>query len=126
MISTGLLRASLWLSFPFNLMAALIFAFPAALPGRLLGLAADTDPLYRALCAFLVALFGFAYAWLARQPDPRQPMLILGAAGKAGAFSVAMLLWMAGAGSPAVVLLAVGDLVLAAVWILAFFPEPGR
>lgn len=119
MISTGLLRASLWLSFPFNMVAALIFAFPAALPGRLLGLAAGTDPLYRALCAMFVALFGVTYAWLARQPQPRQPLLALGAVGKASAFTLALLLWMGGAASIALVGLAVGDLALAILWFLA-------
>jgi hypothetical protein len=62
------LRRALWVSVAYNLAAALLFAFPASSFGRLAGLPSPVPPVYSALVAFFVALFGGTYAWLARQP----------------------------------------------------------
>ena len=112
-----LVRASLWLTAPLNLGVALVLAFPASAPGRLLGLPGVVDPVYAGLSALMVALFGLAYAWLALQPRLDRPVLYLGAIGKAGVFVLAALLWLAHAASGAIALVASGDLALACLWL---------
>jgi len=116
-VTEAAVRLSLWLAFPFNLLAAAILAFPSSQLGQLMGLPASVSPLYSAMVAFFIALFGCAYAWLARLPDIDRPMLGLGAIGKSGAFLIAFSLWLSGAVSGLVVVVAVGDLVFACVWL---------
>ena len=110
------LRATLWVSFPFNLVAAYILAFPSSAPGQLVGLPATVPALYAALTSFLVALFGVVYAWLAIRPRINRPLVAVSAIGKTGVFGIACVLWIAGSGAGRVVLLASGDLALAFVW----------
>ena len=55
-------RVTLWISFPFNLGAAYILAFPSSAMGQLAGLPTHVPAIYAALTSFLVALFGAAYA----------------------------------------------------------------
>ena len=69
MVSTKILRYSLWASFPFNLVAAGILSYPGSGVGQFAGLPTDVPVSYTATLAFLVCLFGFAYAWLAMQPE---------------------------------------------------------
>lgn len=114
--STRLLRITLWISIPFNLGAAGVFALPSSAPGQLLGLSPSVDPVYVALCCFMVALFGLTYAWLAMQPRVDRPMLCLAAVGKSGVFVLCVGLWLFGNASGALVAAASGDLLLAIVW----------
>jgi hypothetical protein len=111
-----IVRWSLALACAFNLLAAIVFAFPSSEAGRQLGLPADVSPLYAALVALFVALFGGAYGWLARRPAIDRPLLALGAIGKLGAFIVASCLWLAAAVPGVVVVLASGDLAFAGLW----------
>ncbi|MEM7358946.1 MAG: hypothetical protein AAF431_07610 [Pseudomonadota bacterium] len=116
MSSQSLIRTTLWLSLPFNLFAAFLLAFPSSVFGQLVGLPSQVEPLYAGLSALLVALFGFAYAWLALQPKIIQPLLFLGAAGKFSVFVLVAALWFSGSISGRVVFLATGDLVFALLW----------
>ncbi len=116
MTRVALVRSSLWASFAFNLIAAYILANPTSSAGVIFGLAAGTDLLYRALVGYLVAVFGLSYAWLAMQSNPHQPLLVLGAVGKAGVFLIATWLWLSDAASAALVGLASGDLALSLFW----------
>lgn len=109
-------RLSLWLAFPFNLLAAAILAVPSSQLGQLMGLPASVSPLYSAMLAFFIALFGCVYAWLARLPDIDRPLLGLGSIGKFGAFLIVFSLWLSGAVSGLVVVVAVGDLAFACLW----------
>ena len=71
--------------------------------------------------AFMVALFGGAYAWLARAPRIDRPMVTLAALGKTGFFVVVCAAWLLGEAPGRVVLAAIGDLVFAAIfawWLL--------
>ena len=109
-------RLTLWMSFPLNLGAAYVLALPSSWPGQLVGLSASVDPVYRYLSAFLVALFGVAYAWLALQRRVDQPLLLLAATGKLGAFILAFALWISAMSPPALVLAACTDLAFALLW----------
>src|ERR1044071_1989517 len=96
MISTDRLRPILWASAAFNVFGAYLLAFPAAPLGQLAGLPLDVPLPYRALAAAFVLEFGAAYAWLAVQPQPNRPLLVLGAAGKAIAFFLIFAIWLSG------------------------------
>ena len=115
--SPGWLKGALWTAALFNLGAALAFAFPltlgaaAALP--------DAPPLYRALTALFIALFGGCYAWLALQAQPSRPLLALGAIGKTMAFACFLALWLCDEASLLLMLGGVGDLAFAAIFFAA-------
>jgi len=111
-----LLRATLWLACPFNLLAAAVFAWPASPAGQLLGLPASVSPVYAVMVAMFVALFGCAYAWLARRPVIDRPLLALGAIGKTCAFVIALLLWLGGHVPGLLLAVALGALAFAALW----------
>jgi hypothetical protein len=115
-MSERLTRFSLWLAFVFNLLAAAVFATPASALGQLLGLPASVSPIYSVMVAFFVALFGCAYAWLARRPSIDRPLLALGCIGKTGAFVIATSLWARGEVSSLLFVVALGDLAFAAAW----------
>lgn len=115
-MSERLTRFSLWLAFVFNLLAAAVFATPASALGQWVGLPASVGPIYSVMVAFFVALFGGAYAWLARRPSIDRPLLALGCIGKTGAFVIAASLWARGEVSSLLFVVAVGDLAFAAVW----------
>jgi hypothetical protein len=110
------MRQALWLSAGYNFGGAAMFALPASPLGQLAGLPSEVPLVYRVMLAFFVALFGGAYAWLARAPEISRPMVALCAIGKACAFALIVVLWLAGAAAGMGVLLAIGDLVLAAVF----------
>lgn len=111
------LRRALWSAAVFNLLGALLFAFPSSYPGQLVGLPADVPLIYRALTTLFVLLFGGAYLWLAQQAQVDRPLVMFGAIGKTSAFLLFSGLWLAGSASGAGVLVASGDLVLAAVFV---------
>ena len=90
------LRATLWTSVALNWGGAALLALPASLVGQLVGLPGSVPRLYSTLCALFVALFGGAYAWLARQPHIDRPLIAFAAITKAAVFSVFFILWLAG------------------------------
>jgi hypothetical protein len=111
-----ILRRALWAATAFNLGGAILFGFPATLPGQLAGLPATVPAVYRALTALFVLLFGGAYAWLASQPSINRPFVAFGAIGKAAAFLVVFLLWLSGEASLSGVGIIGGDLALAGLF----------
>lgn len=123
----ALVRATLWLSVPFNMLAAYALALPASLPGRLMGLPSPVPPLYAALTGLLVALFGLAYAWMATQPRIERALLGFAVAGKGSVFVAVLTLWLFERSAGSTVAVAIGDLLLAALWLrwlLATRPAP--
>ncbi len=122
-----LLRRLLWLTSVFNAAAAYLFAFPASRGGAALGLPAQVPMVYRAATSLFVLFFGAAYVWLAIQPTVVRPLVGFAAWGKAGAFTLVSVLWLAGEATVRLVAMASGDLVFAVlfVWCLAGCPaEP--
>jgi len=116
------MRCSLAASVVFNLFGALVFGFPSSPLGQFAGLPNAVPGIYRALVALFVLLFGCAYAWLACQRNIDWPLVALGAIGKAGAFSLVLIFWLAGEAPTRGVAAATGDLILAAIfawWLLA-------
>jgi hypothetical protein len=126
MAGDNLLRRALWVSVVYNFGGALLFAFPSSSLGQFAGLPTPVPPIYSALLAFFVALFGGAYAWLARQPDINRPLVALAAIGKAGVFAVIFVFWLLGEAPGRGVLGAIGDLILAGIfawWLLGAQPS---
>jgi hypothetical protein len=121
------MRRALWISVGFNLFGAALFAFPESPPGRLIGLPGPVPPIYGAVIAFFVLLFGGAYAWLAMRPVIDRPLVGFAAIGKAGFFVLVTIFWLAGHAPALGVGAAVGDLVFAAIfawWLRS--PAPSR
>lgn len=121
-ISEGVLRAALWATAAANLAVATVLLFPQSAPGQLAGLPQAPSPLLlRAMLALMIALFGLAYAWLARRAAVDRVLLGFAAIGKAGAFVLVLGLWIAGQADPRFALLMGGDLLFAALfagWLL--------
>ena len=111
-----ILRRALWFSVPYNIGGAALFAFPSSPFGQFAALPTSVPLLYHALLGFFVLLFGGAYAWLAMQREIDRPMVALAAIGKAGVFTLILVLWMVGSAPARGVLAAGGDLVLAAIF----------
>ena len=110
-------RKTLWISSGFNFVAAYALAFPHHGLGVLFGLPADTPRLYAYLFAYVVAVFGVSYAWLAKQAQISKPLLAVAAAGKIGIFVITAGLTMVGDISIRPTLLASGDLLFGAIWL---------
>ena len=119
-----LLRRVLWLASLVNLTGAFLFAFPGSAPSRLAGLPVDAPAVYRAMLSLFILLFGAAYAWLAAQPTINRPFVLFGAIGKASAFLVVAILWLAGAAPVTSVGAMSGDLVLAALFVYGLGGRP--
>ncbi len=111
------LRRALWIAALFNLLGALLFAFPASYFGQFAGLPAEVPGAYRAMTALFVLLFGGAYLWLAQQTVIDRPLVMFGAIGKASAFALIGILWLMGAVGGKGVVIASGDLVLAVLFL---------
>lgn len=109
------MRRALNASLVFNSIGALGFAFPGSL-GQLAGMPTPVPPVYSWTIAFLVALFGATYGWLARQPTIDRPLVTMLAIGKAGFFTVVLLCWLFGAASILTLAAAAGDLVFATIF----------
>ncbi len=113
---TKTVRATLWISAAFNTLAAYLFAFPASPLAQSAGLPAPVPAVYTALTALFVMLFAAMYGWLAQRPQIERTWLTFGAIGKCSAFAVAFALWLAGAASDRLALVASGDLLLGGYW----------
>jgi hypothetical protein len=112
-----IVRGALWISVPFNIGGAFLFAFPSSELGQLAGLPSSVPASYRALLAFFPLLFAGAYAWIASQRVPDRSLVALSSIGKAGVFVIILALWLADAVPGASVVAAIGDLVLAAIFV---------
>jgi hypothetical protein len=90
------MRAALWTSVPYNLAGALGFVAPDALVLIDPPFPRPVPRFYGAQLALMVALFGGAYAWLARRPVIDRPLVTLTMLGKAGFFALVVLFWASG------------------------------
>lgn len=115
--SDRIVRITLWISVPFNLAVAAMLLFPASAPSALLGLPPVVPPLYAAISALFVFMFGLAYAWMATRPAIPRELLGFSAICKSSVFVMALILWGLGHDDGRTVLTAVGDLLLAAIWL---------
>ncbi len=111
-----LVRYSLWLTAPFNLIAGVAFAFPDSVLGHLITMPAGSHPFYAYMSGALIALFGFCYAWLALQERINGPLLLVGAIGKTLAVLIAWILFLSGDLTIILAVLITGDLLFASLW----------
>jgi hypothetical protein len=111
----ALIRGALRASVVFNLVGALLFAFPDSL-GRLAGFPVPVPRVYSAFIAVMVTLFAGTYAWLARQPSIDRPLVAFAALGKTGFFAVVFGCWALGEVPGRAVLGASGDLAFALIF----------
>ena len=112
-----IMRRALWLSVPFNLFGAALFAFPASALGQFAGLPSEpVPPVYRAAITIFVLLFGGMYGWMAMQPRIPRPMVALAVWGKGSMFCMIVLFALLGLGPAAAVPPAMGDGAFAALF----------
>jgi hypothetical protein len=98
-----------------NLGASVLFAFPQSL-GRIVQLPVPAPHLYAWISVMVIAAFGCAYAWLARQPEIDRPLVVVAALGKVGFFLIALTCWLLGETSIRIVAATTIDLGFAAVF----------
>lgn len=111
-----IVRYSLWLTAPLNIIVGLVLAFPTTLPGQLLLLPSDVPFFYSALTGGMVALFGCGYFWLATQEEFSVPLLLIGACGKTLAAIIALISGITGSLAMVTAILISGDLLFAGLW----------
>lgn len=116
MLTEKWVRNTLWISFPFNLIAAGAVLWPHSLPGQLFGIPTDAPLAVAVLLAWLIGLFGFVYAWLARQAVMNRGMLGAASVAKAGVFFIMLALWLMNEASGRMLIASFGDLALAMLW----------
>lgn len=109
-------RKTLWLSAPFNFIAAYGLWQPGSVIGQLLQAPTEVPVIYAALLGYIIALFGIFYAYMAQQKTISRPLLLAGASGKAGVFVILGWLWAAGQAPLLMFLVSWGDLAFASIW----------
>lgn len=112
MDDTAILRRALRATAVMNLGGVALFLFPDEL-GRFAGLPTPVPRVYSAYIALVIALFCGVYAWLASRPVIDEPLLAVGALGKAGFFGVVAVCWLTGEVAGRAVLGASADLAFA-------------
>ena len=117
----GIVRISLWITAPFNLVAGFAFAFPASSLGSLIELPQQTHNLYAMFSGAMIALFGATYLWLSFQTTIHRPVLFVGACGKSRAVLVSILLFFSGELAGVTTVLISGDIVFALLWFCWLF-----
>ncbi len=110
------MRGALAVGAVYNWLGALLLLFPGSL-GRLVGLPAPGSWFYVWTLAFFIGLFGCVYAWQAWRPVIDRPIIAVAIIGKIGVFAVAALAWLAAEIPFSVVLLTIGDLLFALVFL---------
>jgi hypothetical protein len=115
------MRRALQVTAPFNLLAAFALAFPSSWPGRVFGLPVDAPSVYRVLAGGVIAIFGFAYAWLSVQKVIDRELVFVSMSGKIFAFCSLAALAVAGELPLRSAILGSADLLFACVfgwWLL--------
>lgn len=116
MSKTSVMRGVLTVGAAYNWTAALMLLFPGSL-GGLLDLPAPGSWFYVWMLVFFIGLFGGVYAWQAWRPAIDRPIIAVAIIGKIGVFAVAVLAWLAAEISFPVVVLTIGDLLFALVFL---------
>ncbi|MGJ8669967.1 MAG: hypothetical protein ACSHXK_10810 [Oceanococcus sp.] len=116
MISTKIIRTTLWLSVPFNFIGAGLLFFSGSVLSQLFGLPAEVPLFYSATLCFIISLFGLVYGWLALQDEILAPLLVVGAIGKAAVFVIALIGCFLGDVAPQFVALTSADMAFALLW----------
>lgn len=109
-------RTTLALSVPFNFIAAYGLWQPTTVVGQILQAPAEVPAVYAALLAYLIALFGVFYGYMAQENEITRPLLFAGVTGKTGVFVILALLWLQGEAPFLMFLVSWGDLAFAGIW----------
>ncbi len=118
-----IVRISLWVTAPFNLIAGFAISFPASGLGQLLELPSGSHPFYTILSGALVGIFGLAYIWLASQARISKPLLFVGASGKSAAVILTATLFVNDMVSSTLAFMISGDLLFAGLWFYFLYQD---
>ena len=111
-----LLRTALRLSVPVNAIGAAAFALLAVGHSSPL-LPVSPSPFLAGYVAFVVAVFGGVYYWLARQPVIHRPIVVIGALSKLGFVLCTVAYALAGVVPALMILSTLPDLVLGSAFL---------
>lgn len=109
-------RASLWVTAPFNFLAGYLFAVPNSAFAQVLQLPGSEVSLYTLMSGALIAMFGGCYIWLAMQERLHAPLLFVGASGKLLAVLIAWATFLTGGLALLPAVLISGDLLFVGLW----------
>lgn len=119
--SDHVLRGALWASVALNALGVAVLALLAVgRPSPLLPV--PLSPFLAGQVAFVIALFGGVYCWLAQQPTLHRPLLVVGGLGKLGFFGLSVAYAGAGVVPVQVAVSALPGLVLGALFLWAVRP----
>ncbi len=110
--------ADIWLfrlAAAFNYAVAVSLLLPSTIP--LMGLPGPVHPLYLHLCAALIAVFGFSYHLVARDPGRNHGIVLVGVVGKLLVFALLCGHFLADHIPSLLLVLGAGDLVLAILFM---------
>ncbi len=113
----GLVRLSLAITAPFNVLAGIAFAWPASVIGQFNGMPPTSNPFYGWMAGGVIAIFGFAYATMAWSGVFSRGLLAVGAAGKTFAVIIS---WIAASTAllpTSTAVFMTGDLIFASLWV---------
>jgi hypothetical protein len=115
----------LFVSAGYNAAGAVGFVFPSLTP-FFTGLPPAGHPLYTAIAAFTVALFGAGYLWQALTGHRDRTFLTLASVGKLSFFLLFFVYWIEGSVPLLVMLSTTGDLVLGSFFAFWLWSTRGR
>ena len=101
----------------FNWVVAVSLVAPGGLTWKILDMPEPEQKLFVHLAAWLIAAFGLAYWWIARNPVDKRPLIELAVVGKLGVFALAVGHLVFGTLPLMVFGLSIGDLVFAVLFI---------
>jgi len=112
------MNQSLWAAALYTGNGALLFLLPEIGMGRLLHMPTSVPMLYSLLVAYILLVFTIIYFWQASKTNIDPAILFFCALGKAGAFVIAMTLWLTNHIAGTVFAAMFLDGVFAAYWLL--------
>lgn len=95
---------------------AITFAVPESPMAKLAQIPAGVSPFHAYLLAYLLLLFAFIYLWMAQSKTIIRELLLLCAAGKLGAFILALVLFTRGDIHAMLMLFMIPDGLFSAYW----------
>ena len=109
-----------------NGLGALIFMPFATALRRTVGLSVAGHPLYLAIIASFIFIFGLAYLWVGITGRADALFLAVAAAGKLAFFSLVVVYWLSGALPLKVPLAASSDLLFALAFVVWLLQQPNE
>jgi len=97
----------------FNVLVGAVGLLSPSLTAKLLGIDPPHNPIFAVLASWLILVFGFGYALVARNPAGNRDLMLLGAVGKLFVLPIMIAAWLRGWAGAAAIPPAAGDFIFA-------------